>query len=114
MNQNYATKKVANFMKFATFALYLSFQSLERAKEICYISPNIIPFIIRFTLIFYLFFHSLFIGFILSRTTNIQHKMAFVKSLMDFNRLLSGIYERLCYFSGITSFSQAIALRVRG
>lgn len=56
MNQNYATKKVANFMKFATFALYLSFQSLERAKEICYISPNIIPFIIRFTLIFYLFF----------------------------------------------------------
>ncbi len=114
MNQNYATKKVANFMKFATFALYLSFQSLERAKEICYISPNIIPFIIRFTLIFYLFFHSLFIGFILSRTTNIQHKKAFVKSLMDFNRLLSGIYERLCYFSGITSFRQAIALRVRG
>lgn len=48
-------KKVANFMKFATFALYLSFQSLERAKEICYISPNIIPFIIRFTLIFICF-----------------------------------------------------------
>lgn len=62
----------------------------ERAKEICYISPNIIPFIIRFTLIFYLFFHSLFIGFILSRTTNIQHKKAFVKSQTDFNRLLSG------------------------
>lgn len=79
MNQNYAT-----------FALYLSFQPLERAKETCYISPNIIPFIIRFTLIFYLFFHSLFIGLILSRTTNIQHKMAFVKSQTDFNRLLSG------------------------